>query len=130
MPQHLLNSCPRIFHMCSKGANNSVYNMIVRSHLEYAPTCLNLYTKRNIDKLDAVQRRAARFVPNFYDCRQTADLSFKILKSFQCYSLQRRRAVADLCMFYKIRNNVAKISIPTMLFPSVKHNCHHVYFTM
>ena len=43
------------------------YNMIVRPHLEYASTCWNPYTKRNIDKLEAVQRRAARFVLNLYD---------------------------------------------------------------
>ena len=57
--------------------------MIVRSHLEYASTCWNPYTKRNIDKLEAVQRRAARFVLKFYDYHPTADLSGKIQKTLQ-----------------------------------------------
>ena len=57
--------------------------MIVRPHLEYASTCWNPYTKRNIDKLEAVQHRAARFVLNFYKYHPTADLSGKILKSVQ-----------------------------------------------
>ena len=46
-------------------------------------------------------------------------------KSLQWDSLQYHRAVADMCMFYKLINNLAKIAIPPILVPSVKHNCHH-----
>ena len=76
--------------MCSKEDKNSAY-MIVRPHLEYASTCWNPYTKHNIDKLEAVQRRAARFVLNFYDFHTTADLSGKIQKTLQWDSLQNRK---------------------------------------
>ena len=69
--------------MCSKEERNSAYNMIVRPHLEYASTCWNSYTKRNIDRLEAVQRRAAIFVLNFYDYHPTADFSGRIQKSLQ-----------------------------------------------
>ena len=122
---NLLNLCRRNLHMCSREAKNSAYNMIVRPHLEYASTCWNPYTKRNIDKLEAVQRRAARIVLNFDDYHPTADLSGKIQKTLQLYSLEHSRAVADLCMFHKLRNNLANIAIPPILVPSVKHNCHH-----
>ena len=61
-------------------------------------------------------RRAATFVLNFYDYHPTADHSGKIHNS-----LQHRRAVSDLCMFHKLRNNIA---IPPLLVPSVKHICH------
>ena len=64
--------------MCPREVKNSAYNMIVSPHLEYAPTCWNPYTKRNIDKLEAVQRRGARFVLSFYDYHPTADLGGKI----------------------------------------------------
>ena len=121
---NLLNLCCRNLHMCSKEVKNSAY-MIVRPHLEYASTCWNPYTKRNIDKLEAVQCRAARFVLNFYDYHLTADLSGKIQKTLQWDSLQHRRAVADLCMFHKLRNNLANIAIPPILVPSVKHNCYY-----
>ena len=99
--------------------------MIVRPHPEYASKCWNPCTKRNIDKREAVQHRAARFVLNIYDYHPTADLSGKIQKTLQCDSLQHRRAVADLCMFHKRRNNLANIAIPPILVPSVKHNCHY-----
>ena len=122
---NLLNLCRRSHHMCSRGAKNSAYNMIVRSHLGYASRCWNPYTKRNIDKYEAVRRRASRFVLSYDDYHPTADLSGKIQKSLQWDSLQHCRAVADLCMFYKLRNNLANIAIPPMLVQSVKHNCHY-----
>ena len=74
----ILNLYRRNLHMCSKEVKNTAYNMIVRPHIEYASTCWNPYTKRNIDKLEVVQRRAARFVLIFYVYRPTADLSGKI----------------------------------------------------
>ena len=80
--------------MCSKEVKNSAYDMIVRPHLEYASTCWNPCTKRNIDELEAVQLRAAKFVLNFYDYRPCADLSGKIYESLQWDSLQHRRAIA------------------------------------
>ena len=99
--------------------------MIVRPHLEYASTCRNPYTKLHIDKLEVVESRAARFVLNIYDYHPNADLSGKIQKYLQWDSLQHSRAVADLCMCYKLRNNLANIAIPLILVPSVKHNCHY-----
>ena len=65
----LLNLCRRSLHMCSKEVKNSAYNMIVSPHLEYDSACWKPYTKRNVDKHEAVQRRAARFVLIFYDYR-------------------------------------------------------------
>ena len=108
---NLLNSCRRNLHMCSKEVKDSAYNMIVRPHLQYASTCGSPYTKRNIDKLEAVQRRAARFVLNLCDYHPTADLSGTIQKSPQWDSLQHRRADADLRMFYELRNNIVNIAI-------------------
>ena len=122
---NLLNLCRHNLHMCYKEAKNSAYNIIVRPHLEYASTCWNTYTKRNMDKLEAAQRRAARFVLNYYDYHPTTDLSGMNQKSLQWDSLQHRRAVADLCLFCKLRNDIANVAIPPMLVPSVKHNRHY-----
>ena len=112
-------------NMCSKEAKNSTYDMIVCPHPQCASTCWNPDTKRNIDKQEAVQRMAARRVLNFYDYHPSADLSGNIRKSLQRDSLQHRRSVADLCMFYELRNNFANLAIPPILVPSVKHNCHY-----
>ena len=79
----MLNLYYRNLHICSRGVKHSAYNMIVCPYLEYSSTCRNPYTKRNIDKLEAVQNRAARFVLSFYDYHPTADLSGRIQKSLQ-----------------------------------------------
>ena len=60
-----------------------------------------------------------------YDYHPTADLRDKIKKSLHWDSLQHRRAATDLCMFYKLRNNIANIATPPILVPSVKHNFHY-----
>ena len=98
--------------MCFKEEKNSAYNMIFRPHLQYASTCWNPYTKRSIEKLESVHRRAARFVLSVVDYHPTADLSGKIQKSFEWDTLQNRRAVSDVCMFYKLGNKLANIAIP------------------
>ena len=84
---NVLNLCCRNLNICSKEVKNLAHNMIHRPHIEYASTCWNGYTKRNIDKLDAVQHRATIFVLNFNDYHPIADLSSKIQKSLQWDSL-------------------------------------------
>ena len=62
---------------------------------------------------------------DFYDYHPTADLNSIFQKSLKWNSLQHCKAVADLCMFYKIRNNCVNIDIPPILVESIKHNCHY-----
>ena len=53
-------------------------------------------------------------------------LPISVVRSRKLYNgihSKHRRAVADLCMFHKLRNNLANITIPPMLVPSAKHNC-------
>ena len=62
---------------------------------------------------------------SFNDYHPTVDLSSKIQKSLQWDSLQHHRTASDLCMFHKLRNNLANIAISHIHVPSVKHICHH-----
>jgi hypothetical protein len=39
-------------------------NTLIRSKVEYSSAVWDLYTKENIDKIEKVQRRAARYVYN------------------------------------------------------------------
>ena len=80
---NLLNLCHRNLRMCSKEVKNSAYSMIVRPNLEYASTCWNHYTERNIDKLEAVKCRDARFVLNFMI---TIQLPISVVKSRNLYN--------------------------------------------
>ena len=100
----LLNLCRRNLYMCDNSVKESAYKALVRPHLEYASSAWNPHTKRNIDKIEAVQRRAARFTLNYHVYGNDANLSGKISNELKWLPLQSRRTIADLSNFYKIQN--------------------------
>ena len=85
----------------------SAYKTFVRPILEYACTVWDPHTQDNITKLEAVQRRAARFVVNRY--HNTSSVT-DMLNQLQWPSLQHRRKVARLVMLRKIINNEAVVN--------------------
>ena len=107
--------------MCPAEVKTMAYNSIVRPHLEYALGCWNPHTKSNIDKVEAVQRRLARFVFNYYDNSPNADLTGKIQNILRWLPLQHRKAINGLCLFYKIQNSLANISLPSIVSASTRH---------
>jgi site-specific DNA-cytosine methylase len=54
---------------CPQRAKTQAYNKFVRPSLEYASTVWDPHTQTNINKVESIQRRAARFVTNNYDPR-------------------------------------------------------------
>ena len=82
--------------------------------LEYACTVWDPHVQKNIDMLERVQRRAARFVLHRY--HNTSSVSEMIAK-LEWPSLRQRRKVARLCMMYKILNNHAIVD-KTKLVPA------------
>ena len=52
---------------CTEMVKEACYKSMIRPILEYASTVWSLYMKKNILMIEAVQRRAARFVTNTYD---------------------------------------------------------------
>ena len=86
---------------------SQAYKKLVRPTVEYASTVWDPYTKKNIDQLERVQRRAARYVHNsYYNTSSVTDM----LQKLNWRSLQYRRRDARLCMLYKIHYNL--IAIP------------------
>ena len=76
---------------CPRSIKDMAYKTILLSKLEYASAVWDPFTEDNIRKLEAVQRRAARFVCNSY--RQTAsvssmlsELSWPLLEQKTCRS--------------------------------------------
>ena len=54
---------------CPQRAKTQAYNTFVRPSLEYASTVWDPHTQANINKVESIQRRAARFVTNNYEPR-------------------------------------------------------------
>ena len=86
---------------------SQAYKTLVRPTVEYASTLWDPYTKKNIDQLERVQRRAARYVQNWY--HNTSSVT-DMPQQLNWLSLQHRRRDAILCMLYKIHYNL--IAIP------------------
>ena len=88
-----------------KGIRQVAYNTIVRPQLEYA----SYVWSPNINKIEAVQRRAARRVINDYSSYSSVT---QMINTMGWRSLKQRRADARLIMFYKIVYGLVEISLP------------------
>ena len=69
----------------------TAYKSFGQPILEYACTVWNPHTKQNVKRIEAVQRRAAQFITNWY----YSTLSVKeMVDRLECSSLQHHRKVA------------------------------------
>ena len=86
------------------------YNSLVRPQDEYASAVWSPYTKENINKIEKVLRRAARWVTNEYS-------SYSIVTDMQSNlgwrSLINRRTDMRLAMFHKVVYGLVAIPLPS-----------------
>ena len=73
------------------------------------------HTQDNINKVESIQRRAARFVTNNYDPRSSVTT---LLQDLNWSTLQHRRQLAKLIMMYRITYHLIQIPSITYLIPS------------
>ena len=78
---------------------NTLYCSLVRPLLEYSCETWNLHTTRNIDKLEAVQLRATRWITRCDDDYDTRLSKLKML------SLSNRRLTRDVTFFNVINGH-------------------------
>ena len=57
-----LNFVRRNIYRCLPDVKSLAYTSLIRPHLEFASAAWDPYTTRDINQLDKVQRRAARFI--------------------------------------------------------------------
>ena len=98
----------------NKEIRETAYKALVRPQVEYASSIWSRYTQKNIDKLEMVQCRAARWTLNNYS---TSASVTDMLTNLNWRSLQNRRSDARLCLFYKIFHGLVAVPLP----PFVKH---------
>ena len=77
--------------------------------VEYATVAWSPHTNKGIDCVESVQHRAARFVNSDYSRYSSVS---SMLTDLNWPSLQSRRRICELGMFYKIHRGQVKISLP------------------
>ena len=96
------------FRDCSKQVLATTYKSMVRSTMEYASTSWDPYKTEDVNCLDKVQRRTARYACNNYTER-TPGCVTAMVSSLGWESLQDRRKMHRLTMLYKKRHNLVEM---------------------
>ena len=100
---------------CPKKLRDTAYISLIRPALEYSCSVWHPHKKGNKDKIEKVQRRAARFVSNNF--RRKASVS-EMLHNLGWQSLDSRRQDQRLVLFYKIINGLASVETEEILTPA------------
>ena len=114
----------------SRTIKEKAYRAYVRPLIEYAATVSDPQSEKAIDKLEAIQRRAARFVLN--RSHNTSSVS-DMLDILQWPSLQQRRQNARLVMMYKIHHQFVQcphIQEKLQFAPNRKRRGHPQQFSL
>lgn len=117
----LLNLCRRNLYMCSKEVKETAYKSIVRPHLEYASSAWSPHTVKNIEKIEKVQRRSARFVLGNYNYGPCNSITSDIQNILKWPSLHHRRIAHDIHLMHKITNCLVNIQLPAIIHTSAIH---------
>jgi hypothetical protein len=96
----------RNFSQCNRKIKKTTFTTYVRPIVEYAATAWDPHTRRNIDKIEMVQRRGARYATGIYN--RTSSVS-AMLNELDWPSLESRRLQSRLAMLYRIRFNLVDI---------------------
>ena len=110
-----LTSCPR-------DIKTQCYKSLVRPILEYSAAAWDPHTQNCIHRLEAVQRRAARFVTGDY---RTTSSTSQMLSNLALPTLGVRRRDAKLAMMYRITNNLVDIPADAYLKQSLTATRRH-----
>ena len=120
-----LNFLKRNLSACPAAVKDKCYKSLVRHIMEYASCVWDPHTQRNINKLEMVQRRAARFVKGDFD---RTSIVTSILADLRWNTLQERRMQSKSVMFYRIVHNLVAIPATPSLIPARASRGHNMRF--
>ena len=132
-----LNFIHRNFKSCSPDIKAKLYIAYVRPCLEYSCIVWDPYTDINIDRLEFVQRRAARVVNSCFSWEESVT---DMLRNLNWTPLSERRARAKVLTVYKAKHDLVEIPFdrpPTQsssrhaadfYTPFIRTDCHRFSF--
>ena len=103
---------------CSSDIKATAYLTIVRPVMEYAADIWDPFHQNNIQKLEKVQRRAARWVLNDFSRYSSVT---RMIEHLTWPSLELRRKISRLQTLYKIIHTHYSLTIPP-LFTSMERS--------
>ena len=111
----------RNLYSCSKPIKQTAYLALVRPRLEYSNSIWDPHQKELINKIEMVQKRAARFVTNTYD-RSTSITA--VIKELEWDTLQNRRITNRLKILQKARQGLLALPVDQLLQPTRRQSRH------
>lgn len=103
---------------CPQKLRELAYTSMCRSVLEYASPIWDPYLQRDIDSLERIQRKAARFTTR--DFRQRSSVT-AMMRSLQWEPLAERRTKARVILMHLILNDEVAIPVsPSILQPGLR----------
>ena len=112
---HVLSLLKRNFHFCSTSVKSKCYTTLIRPIVDYGCEVWDPHFQTDIDFIEKIQKRAARFATNNY-CMKSGNSS-KNLSSLNWDTLENRRSKIKLTTFQNAR--LENIYIP---LSHLKHN--------
>lgn len=130
--KHISNICASSFRKLGllrhklKHAPSTVkkltYLTVIRPSLEYASIVWDPYTKRNIEALELIQRKAVRFIYSKY--RRT-DSPTNLMKENSIPTLEKRRKIHRLKFLFLLNNNKLSVNRDLYLKPLTTRQTRH-----
>ena len=111
----------RNLHTCPPKTKTQAYNTLVRPILEYSSVAWDPHTVSNTNKLEGVQRRAARFILNNYSHESSVTA---MLNTLEWDSLKVRRTRAKAIMIYKVIYKLVAIPSSSLISNKVTTRGH------
>ena len=117
----------RNLHQCPRKTKELCYKTLVRPQLEYASTVWDPPTSTQCQKIEMVQRRAARFVIGDYHRTSSVDAMIEKLK---WQTLQQRRDINKAVLLYRIYRNLVAIPSDMLIKKTQTSRTHEHAFLL